>query len=259
LPDFLRLSLFQISRLINERSMRNLVLDFGNTNLKYGIFENNVLLKQGNLTDVSALADIVASEKPENLALSTVSVPAGEVWETVAVPGKKVELTHEIQLPIRNLYETPETLGKDRLAAILGAFFFFPGTDCLVIDAGTCITYDFLDAEKNYHGGLITPGLQMKFRAMHTFTQRLPLLEQAVFVPVLSGKTTAQAMQSGVYNGTLAEAAGVQQQYGKGVKNLTTILCGGDAAFFETNLKPPIFVIPELVLFGLNSLLLEHV
>lgn len=239
--------------------MRNLVLDFGNTNLKYGIFENNVLRKQGMLAGLSALEELVAGVKPENIALSSVSIPGGEVWESVGVPGQKVELTHQTPLPINNLYETPETLGKDRLAAVLGAFFFFPGSDCLVIDAGTCITYDFLDAEKNYHGGLIVPGLQMKFRAMHTFTQRLPLLEQPAFVPELSGKTTAQAMQSGVYNGTLAEAAGLQERYGKRAKNLTTILCGGDAAFFETNLKPPIFVIPELVLFGLNSLLREHV
>ena len=238
--------------------MRNLILDFGNTHLKYGVFEENRLKQQGSVADVNELEKLVSELKPENLAISSVSLPAEDVFKTVAIPGKKVVLTHETKLPITNLYETPETLGKDRLAAVLGAFYLFPKTDCLVIDAGTCITYDFLDAAGNYHGGLIVPGLRMKFKAMHTFTSRLPFLEQDAFVPPLSGKTTAQAMQSGVYNGTLAEAAGIQQQYLKESKNLTTIVCGGDAAFFETNLKGRIFAIPELVLVGLNSLLIDN-
>ena len=238
--------------------MRNLILDFGNTQLKYGVFEDNRLKQQGVVADLDALEKLVEKLKPENVAISSVSLPADEVVKTLGVKGQKVVLTHETNLPITNLYETPETLGKDRLAAVLGAFYLFPKTDCLVIDAGTCITYDFLDASGNYHGGLITPGLKMKFKAMHTFTQRLPFLEQPAFVPALSGKTTAQAMQSGVYNGTLAEAQGIQQQYAKESKNLVTIVCGGDAAFFETNLKGRIFAIPELVLLGLNSLLLEN-
>ena len=238
--------------------MRNLILDFGNTQLKYGVFEEDKLKQQGVLENLEALEKLVSELKPENLAISSVSLPAEEALKTVSILGKKVVLTHETKLPITNLYETPETLGKDRLAAVLGAFYLFPKTDCLVIDAGTCITYDFLDANGNYHGGMIVPGLRMKFKAMHTFTSRLPFLEQDAFVPPLSGKTTAQAMQSGVYNGTLAEAQGIQQQYLKESKNLTTIVCGGDAAFFETNLKGRIFAIPELVLVGLNSLLLEN-
>lgn len=212
--------------------MRNLILDFGNTQLKYGVFEENTLKQQGVLKDLAELEKLVAEMKPENVAISSVSLPAEEVVKTLGVRGRKVILTHETKLPITNLYETPETLGKDRLAAVLGAFYLFPKTDCLVIDAGTCITYDFLDARGNYHGGLIVPGLRMKFKAMHTFTQRLPFLEQDSFVPPLSGKTTAQAMQSGVYNGTLAEAQGIIEQYATESKNLTTIVCGGDAAFF---------------------------
>jgi len=238
--------------------MRNLILDFGNTQLKYGVFEESNLKQQGIVADLDALEKLVAELKPENVAISSVSLPAEEVLKTISVPGKKVELTHKTELPITNLYQTPETLGKDRLAAILGAAFLFPKTDCLVIDAGTCITYDFLDASGNYHGGLIAPGLVMKFRAMHTFTSRLPFLEQAAFVPELSGKTTAQAMQSGVYNGTLAEAEGIIKRYEEQAGNLHIILCGGDATFFETNLKGRIFAIPELILLGLNSLLIEN-
>ncbi|MBK0403543.1 type III pantothenate kinase [Adhaeribacter sp. BT258] len=238
--------------------MRNLIIDIGNTNTKFGIFENNQLKKQGVISEISALQQLVAEEKPENIALASVGISGEEVLKTLSVPGKKVELTHKTKLPITNLYQTPETLGKDRLAAVLGAAHLFPKTDCLVIDAGTCITYDFLDAEGNYHGGLIAPGLAMKFKAMHTFTSRLPFLEQPAFVPEISGKTTAQAMQSGVYNGTLAEAEGIIKRYEKQAQNLHIILCGGDATFFETNLKGRIFAIPELVLLGLNSLLIPH-
>jgi type III pantothenate kinase len=238
--------------------MRNLIIDIGNTNTKFGIFEKDQLKKQGVVSEISALQQVVAEEKPENVALASVGISGEEVLKTLSVPGKKVELTHKTPLPITNLYQTPETLGKDRLAAVLGAAHLFPQTDCLVIDAGTCITYDFLDAEGNYRGGLITPGLAMKFKAMHTFTSRLPFLEQPAFVPEISGKTTAQAMQSGVYNGTLSEAEGIIKRYEKQAQNLHIILCGGDAAFFETNLKGRIFAIPELVLLGLNSLLIPH-
>jgi type III pantothenate kinase len=239
--------------------MQNLIIDIGNTNIKYGIFQGKELKQKGILPDLEALKKLAAENNFENLAISTVSIPAEEVLKTVAVPGKKVVLTHETKLPITNLYETPETLGKDRLAAVLGAAFLYPETNCLVIDAGTCITYDFLDARGNYHGGMIAPGLAMKFRAMHTFTSRLPFLEQESFVPALSGKTTSQAMQSGVYNGTLAEAEGIIKRYENQAENLVTLLCGGDAAFFETNLKGRIFAVPELVLIGLNSLLIQHV
>ena len=238
--------------------MQNLIIDVGNTNIKFGIFQDTELKQQGILPDLAALEKLAAENNFENLAISTVSITAEEVLKTVAIPGKKVVLTHETKLPVNNLYETPETLGKDRLAAVLGAAFLYPETDCLVIDAGTCITYDFLDAKGNYHGGMITPGLNMKFRAMHTFTSRLPLLEQPSFAPELSGKTTAQAMQSGVYNGTLAEAEGIIKRYENQSESLVTLLCGGDAAFFETNLKGRIFAIPELVLIGLNSLLIQH-
>ena len=238
--------------------MQNLILDFGNTQLKFGVFEKSSLKQKGIIADLDELEKLVAELQPENVAISSVSLPVEEVLKRVGVKGKKLALTHKTPLPITNLYQTPETLGKDRLAAVLGAAFLFPKTDCLVIDAGTCITYDFLDAEGNYHGGLIAPGLAMKFKAMHTFTSRLPFLEQPAFVPEISGKTTAQAMQSGVYNGTLAEAEGIIKRYEKQAQNLHIILCGGDAAFFETNLKGRIFAIPELVLLGLNSLLIPH-
>ena len=131
----------------------------------------------------------------------------------------------------------------------------FPDTDCLVIDAGTCITMDFVDRDKNYRGGSIALGLEMKFRALHTFTQKLPLLQRPPAAVPLAGRNTAGAIQSGVLNGTVAELNGLISAYRSTSPDLVVVLCGGDAAFFETNLKAPIFVVPELVLIGLNRIL----
>jgi len=203
------------------------------------------------------LKKFIENFSAENFIISSVNANAQAISSWVNAK-KKFILNPTLPLPITNLYATPQTLGVDRIAAVCGARQLLPMSNCLVIDAGTCITYDFLDAQGNYHGGMIAPGLAMKFKAMHTFTSRLPFLEQDSFVPALSGKTTAQAMQSGVYNGTLAEAEGIIKRYESQAENLVTLLCGGDAAFFETNLKGRIFAVPELVLFGLNSLLREN-
>jgi type III pantothenate kinase len=138
---------------------------------------------------------------------------------------------------------------------VIGANYLFPEADCLVIDAGTCITMDFVDRDKNYHGGSIAPGLEMKFRALHTFTQKLPLIQRTPEAVPLAGRNTAEAIRSGVLHGTVAELNGIIDAYRRQSPQLQVVLCGGDAAFFETNLKAPIFVVPELVLIGLNRIL----
>jgi type III pantothenate kinase len=143
----------------------------------------------------------------------------------------------------------------DRLAATIGANFLFPDFNCLVIDAGTCITCDYVDHEHNYRGGSISPGLAMKFQALHTFTQKLPLVEQPQQDVGLTGRNTIDAIRSGVLCGTVAELNGIIEAYSKKSSELIVLLCGGDAAFFETKLKGHIFVIPELVLIGLNRIL----
>jgi type III pantothenate kinase len=114
---------------------------------------------------------------------------------------------------------------------------------------------DFVDRDKNYLGGSIALGLEMKFRALHTFTQKLPLLQRPPAAVPLAGRNTAGAIQSGVLNGTVAELNGLISAYRSTSPDLVVVLCGGDAAFFETNLKAPIFVVPELVLIGLNRIL----
>jgi type III pantothenate kinase len=171
---------------------------------------------------------------------------------------KKYVLTHTLPLPIINSYATPETLGVDRLASVCGARTLFPTEASLVIDSGTCITYDFIDADGVYKGGAIAPGLSMRLRAMHEFTARLPLVEVNENA-ILIGNSTVSCIQSGALNGMIAEIEGTISRYQVHYPQLRVILCGGDTHFFENNLKGTIFAVQNLVLRGLNSILLHNV
>ena len=235
--------------------MRNLAVDIGNTAIKYALFEDEGLVYAGQATEEQALLGDSRLAAADNLILASVRQGQSVLPDRMGVKGKVLGLTFETPVPVTNRYETPQTLGVDRLAAVVGAAYLFPDTDCLVIDAGTCITLDFVDRDKNYLGGSISPGLEMKFRALHTFTQRLPLLQRPPAAVPLAGRNTAGAIQSGVLNGTVAELNGLISAYRSTSPDLVVVLCGGDAAFFETNLKAPIFVVPELVLIGLNRIL----
>jgi len=163
-------------------------------------------------------------------------------------------LNHETPLPISNKYHTPKTLGKDRLAAAIGASFLYPKQNCLILDAGTCLTYDFLDEKGVYHGGGISPGLNMRFKAMNKFTAALPLEtvgSQRSFI----GKNTTQSLRVGAQWGFIYEIDGFIEAYSKKFSGLTVISTGGDAKYLAKKVKTKIFVHPNLVLVGLNSML----
>lgn len=236
----------------------NIAVDYGNTTAKVGIFENELLREKRLFPNPSALRSFLESHPAENMIVSSVSYPAEEVLSWAVIAGKKLPLSVLLPLPIKILYATPQTLGVDRIAAVCGAMDIYPHQPRLVIDAGTCITYEFLDEKENYHGGGISPGIAMRFEAMHTFTSRLPLVSP-VLDAALTGNSTETCMQSGVINGIRAEMEGIIQQYRDRYPNTKIILCGGDASFFETHLKPSIFVAPDLVLQGLNRILQYHV
>jgi type III pantothenate kinase len=165
-----------------------------------------------------------------------------------------IDLSHSTPLPFKNLYRTPENLGKDRIAAAAGAFAAFPDTHTLIIDMGTAITFDILTSAGNYLGGNISPGLAMRFRALHAFTSRLPQLEKDEFSDD-PGTDTRSAIISGVQKGILYEIQGYIEHFSKLYPGLKVILTGGDGDFFAKPLKSPIFVIPNLVLCGLNFIL----
>lgn len=165
-----------------------------------------------------------------------------------------LEMSHRLMLPLKNNYRTPETLGKDRLAAAAGAVRLYPGQAVLIIGLGTCITYDFVSARGVYRGGSISPGLEMRLQAMHHFTEKLPLVK---FDPEadLIGDSTTTALQAGAVWGMTSELRGMMDRYCKKYKNLKVILAGGGADFFKKRLKKPIFAHPNLVLLGLNEVL----
>jgi type III pantothenate kinase len=236
----------------------NLVIDYGNSSAKAGVFEGHYMKEKFVFTSPEETRAFISASTAENFMVSSVSRDAEEVSSWAVNARRKFILRHTLPLPIANRYATPATLGVDRLAGACGAQQMFPEHNCLVIDAGTCITYDFLDAQGSYLGGGISPGLHMRFQAVHTFTKKLPLV-QAVQEVNLIGNSTEQCIQSGVVNGVLEELQGIMRQYREKFEDLKVILCGGDTHFFENQLKASIFAVPELVLSGLNSILIYNV
>jgi len=236
----------------------NLVIDLGNTRIKVAFFNGAKLHEKFLFTTSGDLQRLLEKEKPEHCLVSSVNQSSAEVLDGIITKGKKFSLSTNLPLPVKILYKTPDTLGVDRIAAVCGALEMFPRQACLVIDAGTCINYELLDEHANYHGGAISPGIQMRFDAMHKFTARLPLIKE-IGVTDLIGNSTESCMKSGVTNGVVAEVDGIINKYLQKFPNLKVILCGGDAPFFENNLKHPIFVAPDLVLHGLNRILRHNV
>lgn len=236
----------------------NLVVDYGNTSVKVGIFDQHVLVEKKTITSAEDLQKLLALSAGENMIVSSVHHQATDIAGWAVKVRRKLILDDKLPLPVRNHYVTPDTLGVDRIAGVCGAIQLFPDSDTLVIDAGTCITYDFVDANRNYWGGSISPGLSMRFRAIHEFTARLPLIEPAGD-PVFLGDSTATAIQSGIQHGIQAEIEGFILRYQNKYKELKIVMTGGDAGFFENRLKASIFASPNLVLIGLNSILIYNV
>ncbi len=236
----------------------NLVIDYGNTAAKVAIFDQSKLVEKLSFTSKEELHRFVLATKAENFIVSSVNADADQICDWALHAKQKFVLRHTLPLPITVLYKTPHTLGVDRIAGACGAVQLFRGFNSLVIDAGTCITYDFIDEGTNYHGGSISPGLFMRFKAVHTFTARLPLVSPTN-APELIGNSTEKSIQSGIIYGMIEEIEGIIERYRTNYPDLKVILCGGDAAFFENKLKASIFASPDLVLFGLNSVLIHNV
>lgn len=235
----------------------NLAVDYGNSSAKVAIFDQQQLVEKKTFTVADDLQAFLQNSPAENFIISSVTMDAETVagWSNAK---NKFVLSHALPLPIKILYATPTTLGVDRIAGSCGAIQLFPGRNTLVIDAGTCITYDFTDSSGQYYGGSISPGLKMRFQAVHTFTARLPLVTPAGN-PDLVGNSTETSIQSGVVNGAVAELDGIIARYKGKYPDLQVILCGGDGPFFENMLKASIFASPDLVLIGLNRVLIHNV
>ncbi len=236
----------------------NLTVDQGNTRLKAGIFSGAELQKVLLDPSLDELRDLLKEINIDTAIISSVSQETGKLMELLRPASKVLELTPSLDVPVKNLYHSPQTLGMDRLAGVVGANELYAQEHCLVIDTGTSITYDLIDDQGNYQGGGISPGLHLRFKALNDHTSKLPLIDiNEADVPLI-GKDTQSSIRSGVLHGTTAEIEGMIRRYEQKFSNLKVLLCGGDAAFFESMLKASIFVVPHLVLIGLNSILMHH-
>lgn len=236
----------------------NLAVDYGNSRIKAGLFENHHLVEHVQFESDPQFEAWLGAHRFEHVIISSVTRNTDHILQVIKCDGAKLVMSQSILLPLTIKYATPLTLGVDRIAAACGAIEIMPNRDCLVIDMGTCINYEFVDDQLNYHGGAISPGVKMRFDAMHTFTARLPLIHLNDKV-ALTGNSTETCMQSGVMNGVLSELEGIIALYREKYPSMGVILCGGDAHIFENKLKQPIFVAPNLVLRGLNSIMLHNV
>ncbi|WHT40233.1 type III pantothenate kinase [Myroides sp. mNGS23_01] len=162
-----------------------------------------------------------------------------------------IEISHTTPLPVANKYQTPHTLGIDRLVVAAGSTLVYPDTARLIIDAGTCITYDIVNAQNEYLGGAISPGLQLRYKALNDYTAKLPYL-QTEDINYFIGKNTNESIQSGVINGIVAEIDNIIDHYKKDYSDLTIILTGGDTVFLAKRLKNIIFANPNFLSESLN-------
>jgi type III pantothenate kinase len=236
----------------------NLVIDIGNTRTKFSVCNRgDVLITVPVEEFLPSHIDVL---KLEYDGLNKVILCAVKDYSDAlknALHEKFdtfIELGADTPLPIENCYESKETLGKDRIAAIVGAYDLHPNTNILVIDAGTAITYDILTEDGKYLGGNISPGLEMRFKALNQFTGKLPKIEKTEFNK-LYGKTTEQAIIAGVQNGTVFEVDATITSFKEFYNNLKVIITGGDAEFFDNKLKNSFFVHFNLTSLGLNRIL----
>jgi len=236
----------------------NLIIDVGNTFVKLAVFNNDILQHKKKCSIKEFLFNFekisIKFPKINKAIVSSVGNFSEDELSVIKNKYKVFILSQKDKVPYVNKYETPETLGVDRMALVSAAAFQFPDKNVLIIDAGSCITYDFLNSENEYLGGAISPGIQMRYKSIHSFTENLPLLEPN-FPLNFVGDSTENSIHSGVIHGILNEIDGFIDLYKEKNKELTIILTGGDAHFLLDSLKNDIFANSNFLLEGLNYIL----
>jgi type III pantothenate kinase len=238
-----------------------LAIDIGNSALKYALFDDLRIVAQGTGKD-----DLTGCIDKHRTAISRAimssvadSIAVIELIRKFNIP--LTILSHETKLPILNLYKTPLTLGSDRITLAVAADRMYDSAPALVIGAGTCITYNFTD-QGSFIGGAISPGITMRFQSLQHYTDQLPYVDWAphrdIVFDGLIGADSDGSILSGVLNGVLQEINGTIDQYRQRYSGLRVAVTGGDMPFLVKNLKNDIFARPDMVLEGLNYILLHH-
>lgn len=238
--------------------MSHLIIDIGNTRTKVAIFEDGLLVEKASyaqlasqqlsclFTDFPTISNvIISSTKNEDQEL---------ISELDRYDCRVLVLDENTPVPIVVDYLTPHTLGRDRLAAVVGAHDIFQSENVLVIDAGTAVTYDYIDNKGVYHGGFISPGAEMRSKALHTFTDKLPLVKVRD-VSFVTGKNTQMSLEGGVFYGLLYEMNGFINHFKKQSDPLKIILTGGNGTLFEKYIDEKCHLIEDITVRGLNKIL----
>jgi type III pantothenate kinase len=234
--------------------MITLCLDFGNTRSKAAVFSNDQIKEVFVLVNLTEdLEHIVQQYKPQRSILSSVIDHDVRVETLLRQHTDFHRLSNLSSLPFSIPVGKPETVGADRLAIAAASVFLFPGKNNLAIGLGTCITYNFINQQHELVGGSISPGMEMRFKAMHQFTAKLPLVKATWNVPLI-GYDTATNLQSGVVLGMAKEMDGIVDAYKERFGNFNVLLTGGDIAIFEPHLKNKIFADPDLIFKGLYAI-----
>ena len=238
----------------------NICIDQGNSRTKVALFDaeekvvKNFVYKSFTSSDAERLFKLYPIS--DSIISSVVNLESSMVNTLNRLSRRFVLFDHETPVPIRNDYDTPATLGHDRLAAAVGANYLLPDENLLIIDAGSAITYDFLTADGHFVGGNIAPGIKMRFNVLRQMTKKLPLVEaeENELIP-LFGKNTRDAIAAGVIRGIVFEVKGYMRTVSEKVDHFETILTGGNAPYIINNVQTPVRMERHLVLIGLNRIL----
>lgn len=234
----------------------NLVLDFGNTRIKAGLFNGKELHSSMVFDSVSGLlSSNIPSFAIHHCLMASVTSNHTEVFKEFSSKFSTQIFTSTTPIPLKNLYRSALTLGSDRLAGAIGSFSFYPNQHVLTIDAGTCIKYNFVNANNEYIGGAISPGIPMRLKAMHHFTNALPLIETDKNYEQLIGTSTSESLLTGAQIAACCEVDEMINRYKHQFENLQVVLTGGDADYLSKQLKNPFFANQNLLLHGLNTIL----
>jgi type III pantothenate kinase len=238
-------------------------VDVGNTRIKVAVFEGSTILEQFNFNSYKLQNELHFILNKYKKASELVVSSVGNISKDIFIEFEnKVTIhfiTSDFHFPFTNTYATPNTLGIDRMILASGAVLMFPNQNRLVIDSGTCITYDFIDQNDNYLGGAISPGIRLRFESLHNYTAKLPLLslesikEQNLDRIPIIGNSTFESANSGVINGVINEIEGFISKYEAVYPKFIIILTGGDAEFLAKRLKNTIFANSNFLLESLNQ------
>ena len=236
----------------------NLIVDVGNTYVKFAVFKSGDLIYKRNfkLNEFKEQYQTLKNDFPElkKAIISSVGHLSKDQIELITKDLNVIELSTELKFPFKNSYSTPKTLGVDRIALVCSSVNQFPNKNVLIIDAGTCITYDFITKDNEYLGGAISPGLRLRYKSLNNLTANLPLLETKLPTKRV-GDSTESSIHSGVVNGVITEINGIMDQYQQEYSDLTVILTGGDTNFLSNQLKNSIFANSNFLFEGLNFIL----